>query len=102
MHHFLNKMSYYMDEDFTPPSPPRPPPRPARTCSVVFLGETGAGKSCAVNALSLMSKRVTIENMPCVTKAETATVIDEDDEWAEGLVLKSFIIVSPYLLFLSV
>lgn len=58
---------------------PPPPPRPIRTCSMVLLGETGAGKSSVVNALGLMSKRITIDKLPCVEREPKDN--EDDDDW---------------------
>lgn len=69
-----NYSSYYATPHTTPP-----PPRPRRTCSVVLLGETGAGKSSVVNALGLMSQQITIGDLPCVITEQENKM--EDDDW---------------------
>lgn len=68
-----------------------PLPRPIRTCSIVLLGETGAGKSSVVNALGLMSKQITMCNLPCVTEQHTSGDVDDDD-WGESPANKDIII----------
>lgn len=62
--------------------------RPTRKCSIVLLGETGAGKSSVVNALSLMSRQVRVDDMPCVFPNTV-----HDDDWGETLL--SSTVVDP-------
>lgn len=72
-----NKRVVYDDSPYTPP-------RPIRKCSIVLLGETGAGKSSVVNALGLMSKRVMIDNLPCVEPTlnkDNKDNEDDEDDW---------------------